>query len=610
LPFPSDEQRQVLDHRGQPLVVIAGPGTGKTKTIVERMLGLLRENADRTVSFVTFTRTSRSDTFEKLERTLSPEAVANPEGSTPRVGTLHASARSVLHQLAWRVDFDSDFTILNPDKDERALLVNDVIADLELGYSADLIDRAVLSFLCNLRHSDDMRISEELQRALFARYEELLHFYNALGMEEIVFLACQALEAGTDEIPPQFLQVDEYQDLNPADQRLVHLLASNTESQVVVVGDDAQSIYEFRFANPEGLRELWNSDDWTTIRLLDCFRLPAHIQRAATALIENEDYLGSVMNSKPDNGLSVQVFQCTRSEYQARIVGRKIRDFVEEGTTQDGDHLTYSDVMILCPSSRFIPGVVEELEQQDIPSKHIHKPEVPGEIWRLILLIRMVFNHDNVALRQWMNIAGLSQASIHEIRREAMTSGADLFAHCRAIDDQEIRAILDAVEVTNEAYGGFESFIATLGAFPHLNLDQDQVRNALEELLVDGEMPSTSDLIPSLYRFYGVLEDESIASEENAVRISTLHSSKGLEGELVCLMWMNRSYMPMPGRNPQGERRLLYVGMTRAKQDLIISFHERYDAEEGYLKRAAMSPFLREISDHLTITRIRAADLD
>lgn len=610
MPFPSDEQREVIDHRGRPLVVVAGPGTGKTKTLVERMISLLREDSNRNISFVTFTRTSRADTSRKLASDFPSDTLEDNIQTFPRVGTLHASARAILHRLAGIIGLDPNFNILIAEKGERSIMVGEVIDDLGMGFSVPAVEIAIVYMLCNLTELETDTIEPEIQVQLFERYQELVRFYRACGMEDIVNLACRALEETQRRIPPIFLQVDEYQDLNPADQHFVSLVASDDDSQVVVVGDDAQSIYQFRHANYEGLHVLWDSEDWEHIRFHDSFRLPAHIQRAALRLIEGEGYLGSVMNVKPESGQFIRTFQCTKSEYQPIVISRCIRDFVQHAANNDGEPVTYSDVMILCPSYNLIPGVIEVLENDGIPTKDISRSPIPDDVWRIILIIRMAYHKDNIALRQWLDIAGLDPDTISSIRLDAIESGLDLIEFCRQFDSETVRIILNWVDLVTISYGDVNNMIEAIENFPYLDVDRGVIDDVIGTILYDGELPAPSQILRSLYSSYGVLEDEAQAVEDDAVMISTLHSSKGLEAELVCLMWMNERFMPMPGRNPQDERRLLYVAMTRAKQDLIITFHEVYDNRRGYQKVQAMSPFLREIVDFLNIERIRVADLN
>jgi superfamily I DNA/RNA helicase len=172
VPFPSDEQRAVIDHRGRPMVVIAGPGTGKTKTLVERMITLLKEDSNRNISFVTFTRTSRTDTSRKLASEFPSDKLEDDTQEFPRVGTMHGSARTILHRFARIIDFDPNFNIFIAEKGERSLIVSEVIDDLGLGFSIPVVEAAIVYMLCNLTELEADKIEPELQVQLFERYHE------------------------------------------------------------------------------------------------------------------------------------------------------------------------------------------------------------------------------------------------------------------------------------------------------------------------------------------------------------------------------------------------------------------------------------------------------
>ena len=610
MPFPSPEQQRVIDHRGPPLVVVAGPGTGKTKTIVARMISLLQENPSRNITFVTFTRTSRTDTLTKLAGALPQDVLDQPDVITPRVGTLHGSARALVHRFARMIGLDPDFSIIISDMGERDLLVEDTLSDLGVNVDHEELLAAIFSFLCNLRPPSPLGMPlPDFQKAL-DHFSTLLAFYNALGMEEIVFSAVQILEGAAASIPPIFLQVDEYQDLNSADQRFVALVASNPESQVVVVGDDAQSIYRFRHAHYRGLRELSSSDAWETITFPDCHRLPPHVQRAAVALIADEDYLGSQMSPKPDNGLRVPTYQCTKPEYQAVVVAKSILDQRASLTRSDGTRISLSDILVLCPSGTLVPALVRTLDEFGISSRLIAKAQIPSHVWRLILVIRLTFHHDNIAFRQWLATAGISLDRISEIRRAAIASDVRLIKHCEAAEYQETLPITRASSNLREASATSDGLMRALLAFPNLHIGEDGLRELVGYLLLeDQSLSPPSKWLGLLYRRFGVLEDQSEGPAEEAVTISSFHSAKGLEAEVVYLTWMNERYMPLADRDIDEQRRLLYVGMTRAKQQLFITFHEAYEAGRGYLRSQALSPFLREIVNHLAISRIAVSDL-
>lgn len=436
--FPSEEQRAVITHRGRPLVVVAGPGTGKTRTLVERMIKLLSEDSTRAVSFVTFTRTSQRDTRRKIEDVLGPSAFEESVVEFPRTSTLHTYAKSLVHRYATRLGRNPNFSVLIEDKGEKALLLDELISDLGLQLDIEEVRKGISCLRSTNSWPDDFPASPSDRIQIIRHFEALLLFYNTFDIEGLVISACKILEDFADVLPPLYLQVDEYQDLNPNDQQLVQLAASHPSSQVVVVGDDAQSIYGFRFANYRGMRELWDSPEWEHVPFPDCHRLPCHVQNAAQALIANENYLGGRLNPRQDDGRRIRTMQCTTSSVQMSAVGKSILYLKSRGQNQEGQPLSYKDFMVLCPASNFVDSLAKTLQSElAIPTKLRVKASIPSDYWRLLLVLRMLHSEDSLALRQWLSISGLSDEEITDIRRKAMQNADSLYSYCARRTTQE-----------------------------------------------------------------------------------------------------------------------------------------------------------------------------
>ena len=612
MPFPSDEQKKVVDHRSSPLVVVAGPGTGKTKTLVERMISLLKEDPTRNISFITFTRTSRRDTQHKLEKEFGSDILEGNEIVVPRVGTLHAYAKSIVHEYAPVLGRGSGFAILLDARGERDMVVQEIIDDLQLDIGVQDLKRGISTFRCTYYWPQELALTPAEQQQALDQFDRLLDFYNAFDFDGIVDAACWLMDIEGIDVPPLFLQVDEFQDLNPADQRFVHLVSSKKGSEVVVVGDDAQSIYGFRHADYLGLRSLWGDENWSNANLSECFRLPPEILEAALALIEDENYLGASLVARPENGGAIATFQCTVSEYQDKAIARRILQLKEDLTNDDGDSLEYADFMILCPTRTFIPGILETLrDEYGIPAKEVHRPEIPDDAWRVLLLLRMAQYQDDLALRHWLEVIGIDYEAIATIRRKALASNATLHEQCRIDDNDQLAALLAAIESVQSSVSPFDLFVEALSRVPAIDLAVGELTTLLRDIQSENSDPESLHMWMRLINEkYGVLDIESEVPDEDAVLVSTLHSAKGLEAECVFITWMNAEYMPMDGRDAEEERRVLYVGMTRAKQVLGFAFYERYDQRRRRrLREEAMSPFLREIRDHLSIEHVNADSL-
>jgi superfamily I DNA/RNA helicase len=189
--FPDENQKKVIEHKGRPLVVIAGPGTGKTKTIIHRMIKLLDENPNREVSFITFTRTSRRDTYKKVKKEVCKEAIEK-KSDFPRVSTLHTYAKSLVHKFANVIHRNPHFSVLVPEK-EDLILLSELIEDLEISTDVKRL-RWDISYHCNTeRWPEDCRLPETKRHEVLQYFDTLLRFYNCFGMQELVKCACEIL---------------------------------------------------------------------------------------------------------------------------------------------------------------------------------------------------------------------------------------------------------------------------------------------------------------------------------------------------------------------------------------------------------------------------------
>jgi ATP-dependent DNA helicase Rep len=604
--FPSDEQKAVIDHRGRPLIVIAAPGTGKTSTIVARMVKLLLENPNREVSFITFTRTSRRDTDRKIRKEVGKEAFEDAEFEFPRISTLHTYAKSLVHKYAFAIEQDSNFSILIKDRNEHKLLLAELIDDLNIDISIERLDIDITHYQCTNTFLTDCPIPEDKRKQVLEYLDRLIKFYNTFDLEGIVKYACVILEKEQASFPPVFLQIDEYQDLNPMDQRLIDLLSSISGSETVVVGDDALSIYHFRHAHPEGIREHWGSEKWEKVCFLDCHRLPPHILRASQVLISGENYLGNQVNIPADNGQRILTLQCTKSDIQIKAVASLIKEILKKRTNREGQPLTYNDFMILCPTLNFVKAVASNLETEfSLPIKLKEKVYIPDDHWRLLLVLKMLNSSDNLALRQWLRIIGLQTKEITEIRRKAMGVGESLYDYCANLEKPVIKEIFVSLDRLNKVVDNIYEFREELKKFPYLSVQETLFSEVNITINEATQKPySIGSIIKFIHEKFGLLDPEDEMPEEDKILVTTIYSAKGLEAEFIFVMWLNDTFMPAHNRNVQEELRVLYVALTRAKQDVILTFHERYE-KSRHLTTEAMSPFLKKISSYLNIQRIK-----
>jgi len=611
--FPSKEQKAVIEHRGRPLIVIAAPGTGKTSTIVERMIKLLIEDPNREVSFITFTRTSRRDTDKKVKKEVGQDAFDDTKVhfEFPRISTLHTYAKSIVHKYASIIERNSNFSILIKDRDEHKLILAELIDDLGLDISVERLDVDITHFQCTNSFLTDCPIPEDKRQEVLSYLDYLFRFYNTFDLEGIVKYACAILEKGQANFPPVFLQIDEYQDLNPVDQKLIDLLSSTDGSEIVVVGDDAQSIYHFRHAHPEGIREHWESEKWEKVCFPDSHRLPPHILRASQTLISGENYLGSQVNIPADNDERILTLECTKSDTQIKAVASLIKGLMVKRANRRGEPLKYNDFMILCPTLSFVKAVASKLETEfSLPTKLKKKVYISDDHWRLLLVLKMLNSSDSLALRQWLKIIGLQPEQITDIRRRAMKAGESLYDYCATLEAPNIKEIFSSLDRLKEVVDDIDEFRKELKEFPYLSV-QETLFSEVNITINDATQKpySLGSIIKFIHEKFGLLDPEDEVPEEDKILVTTMYSAKGLETEFVFVMWLNDIFMPAPKRDIREELRVLYVAVTRARQDVILTFHERYE-KPVYLKTEAMSPFLKKIRSHLEVRRVTTDNLN
>ena len=607
--FPNAEQRQVIKHRGAPLVVLAGPGTGKTAVLTERMIKLLRDDPERYVVFITFTRFSRRDTAIKVEKAVGEAGKEYAE--IPSISTLHRFCKFLVHKHQAVFDLDRFFPVPIKRQHEEQLILSEVMADIGLRGDVDDLGRLVIQQRATLETACSDSFSENDVLLANTRFEELLHFYGSLDMEGVVRAATQLISDSPDRLPPMFLQIDEFQDLNANDQAFVDALIASQRHEVVIVGDDTQSIYGFRNAFLEGIRTRFDSPEWSRVRLEECHRLPPGVLRAANGLVAGRGYYGAQMQI-PQQGELIPTFQCTSTTIEKDLVANLVHTYVANEKSRNGDPLEFSNFMILCPARTIADGFAKILEEQlGIPARVVKTREMPKDMWRLVLLLRMIRSNDNLALRQWLKVLGMQPAAIENLRRKAEQESLSLFQMCRQKARGSIQRFFLALDSLRNHKDNILPMLNALRQFPGLNISHEIFSEVgfTEEPDPDSKL-STNACIQKVYEDYGVFDVEDNEPPENAVSVATLHSAKGLEAEVVLLVRLEDRLLPRRDMDEEEQRRLLYVGMTRAKSKLILTFPERYDkSSKRRLQHEAMSPFLHEIREYLTIRRIKRQDI-
>jgi DNA helicase-2/ATP-dependent DNA helicase PcrA len=573
------------------------------------MIRLLREDQSREVTFITFTRTSRRDTENKLRKAFGEAVLDQPGLLFPRTSTLYTYAKRLVHKFSRLIGRDPSFSILIDEKGERDILIEEVIADLGCPVEREELSKAIAEFRATGEWPPAFSVLDINRIPILERFDELLRLYNTYDIQGLVLAAREILKSSESALPLLFLQVDEYQDLNPADQQFLSFLISHPASEVAIVGDDAQSIYGFRHANYEGLRDLWQSESWERIHFPDSFRLPSHILNAALDHIANRGYLGANIHRKPDNGLRIPVLQCTTPPLQTEAIARDIKARIAAATERGQPLLALKDFLVLCPITIHVEQAVRSFSEDfGIPAHTLSRPSIPDDYWSVLLLLRIAHDSDPLALRQWLPVLGLSTEQIAQLRNAALESGLPFFACCLRAGDHRIDQFQGLVEQLRDEAETPGSLIGALSRISGVQIPPDLTTLLQSATTDDGRLPPIGRLVQFLYEHFRVLDSEELVPDDDRVLVATMHSAKGLEAEFVYCTWMNSTFMPLEGRDPDEERRVLYVALTRAKQGVLLTYPEGYDiVRRRRLGQEIISPFLNDIAPRLNILRTTAA---
>ena len=626
----NDAQRQAVTARLGRQLVLAGAGSGKTRVLVHRIAWLIQlENASpHSVLSVTFTNKAAAEMRARIEQMLG----VNPAGMW--VGTFHGLAHRLLRAHWQEAGLAENFQILDSDDQQR--LVKRVIR--ELGLDEQRWPAKQAQWFINGQKDEGLR-PQHIQPGGDLFLATMLKIYEAYeaacaraGVIDFSELLLRALDLWRDK--PGLLEhyqrrfrhilVDEFQDTNAVQYAWLRLLAKGGDS-LMVVGDDDQSIYGWRGAKIENIHQ-YSRDfpDAETIRLEQNYRSSAGILKAANALIaNNQGRLGKELWTEDGDGEPISLYSAFNEHDEARYVVESIEDALRK------DGLKRSEIAILYRSNAQSRVLEEALLREKIPYRIYGGQRFfeRAEIKNAMAYLRLLDGRGNdAALERVINVParGIGEKSVEAIRayaREhdvAMWEAIRLMLTNKALPGRAAGALAGFVELIDNLAAKVlsmplhlmtQTVIEQSGLIAYHQAEKGEKAQArvenLEELVSAArafENDEDDELSP-LQAFLGhaSLEagDTQAAENEDSIQLMTLHSSKGLEFPQVFLVGMEEGLFPHkmsleePGRLEE-ERRLAYVGITRAMQKLVISYAE-VRRLYGNETRNSISRFVREI---------------
>ncbi len=612
-------QREAVTAAPGHMLVLAGAGSGKTRVLVHRMAWLIQVEGVSPFSLmaVTFTNKAANEMRSRVE------ALQGVPANGMWVGTFHGLAHRLLRAHWKEADLPQAFQIL--DSDDQHRMIKRVLRGLELDESR-WPPRQVQSFI-NARKDEGQRpqhvdagrdpISQQLVR-VYAAYEAACKRAGVVDFAELLLRALELLRDNASLLQHyrqrfRHVLVDEFQDTNAIQYAWVRLLAAQQANQadgakLFIVGDDDQAIYGWRGAKVENILTFKKDfPDVQVVRLEQNYRSTGTILAAANALIaHNDDRMGKNLWTSGEEGAPIQLYAAFNEQDEARYVTERVRQWVRDGGAR-------ADIAILYRSNAQSRVFEEQLIAESIPYRVYGGLRFfeRAEIKDALAYMRLINNrHDDPSFERVINqpTRGIGNRTVEQIRETArdrdlsMWQAAGALVESNEMTPRARNAVLGFVQLVNGMAKDVndlpldeqvEHVIHQSGLIDHFGKEKGEKAEArvenLEELVSAArgfeyhseDEEQEMDILTAFLTHAALEAGEGQAEAwEDCVQLMTLHSAKGLEFPLVFMCGMEDGLFPHqrsseePGRM-QEERRLCYVGITRAREQLVLTYAER-----------------------------------
>jgi len=614
----TEAQKEAAFHVEGPMLVLAGAGSGKTRSVTARIAHMINLGIPASsIVAVTFTNKAAGEMKERVHKMTN---------SNVMIATFHSLGAKILRESARAIGLHPSFTIYDEEDQEK------VIREC-LKQDGDEVSKADVKLLKNFisKCKNSFAIPNEPMTPLFHRYQEKLKSYGAVDFDDLIYLTVKSLKEYPEVLQQyqarwRFFLIDEYQDTNHSQYELIKLLLGETEN-VFAVGDPDQSIYSWRGSTIRNIMQ-FESDfrNARIVRLEENFRSTNTILRAANSVIENngERYEKSLWSSLGE-GEKIAHFVGGDEKEESAFVAETIKNLTLNGTS-------YDEIAVFYRTNAQSRTFEDELIHRGIPYTIIGGLSFyqRKEIKDVLSYLKMVESDlDFIAFQRTINLPkrGLGEASIAKIRQAFETSGMGLLPLLREIVWGANTALLP-----KKQREGLQRYIEDIGAMRtkkeggigHLlhyamhdtgylaGLESDESfeerKENLNELFAKGldwDMRGCGSLGTFLEEL--ALKSSVEIEASGSVKLMTLHNSKGLEFPAVFIVGVEEDLLPHVNSREshdkvEEERRLFYVGMTRAKERLYIC-RSLFRSIWGQDRTQRKSRFIEEIAPD-TIERV------
>ncbi|OHB21761.1 MAG: hypothetical protein A3J67_06670 [Parcubacteria group bacterium RIFCSPHIGHO2_02_FULL_48_10b] len=621
----NNRQKEAVCHTEGPVLIIAGAGSGKTRTLTRRLAYILSQNlvvGDKRALAITFTNKAAEE-MEKRVTILLKDAGISPN-QAPFIGTFHSFGAKILHSAADIVGRSRNYSIY--DEEDALALIKRIMKELEIG-GEKVTPAAIRHEISRLKNeiiepsvyaAETSTPFEKAAAAIYARYEELLKEHNAFDFDDLIekpvriFRSSPAILARFQEEYPYVL-VDEYQDTNVSQYQLIKLLAGGHQN-ICVVGDDAQSIYRWRGAD---FRNFLNFDrDWKdtkVVKLEQNYRSSKNILKAADGVIsKNVLQKKKKLWTQNEGGSPVFVVETANEHEEARFVAGRAAELMSERG------LNPKDIAVFYRTNAQARSLEEAFLEANIPYRIVGgvKFYERREIKDVLAYLRLCVNPDDrVSLERIINVPprGISKERLRRLDYNLSVIPS-------------LEELLDKLKTLAEITPATELIFHLVKAIDYqkylekeyLNAD-DRWENLMELLSLargfDERLEPPRGLRAFLESVHLMQETDHATSEHrrllmarnsetDAVSLMTIHCAKGLEFEVVFVAGCEEGLLPharslLDAEELEEERRLAYVAITRAKKELYLCF-SRQRLLFGSREPAIPSQFIYDVPPEVT----------
>ncbi len=622
----NERQREAVLYNDGPLLIIAGAGAGKTKTLTTKIAYLIeKENvAPENILAITFTNKAAKEMKDRLFKTIGQTA------KYLQVSTFHSFGLKLLRENYDALGYDKNFVIM--DSDDSLTVVKKIIKDM--GYDPKIYNpRAIRNKISSCKN--EMTSPEAYERyaasdfekvvqEVYAKYEKKLQRNNSVDFDDLLLLPIELFKKNPDILNKyqdlyQYILIDEYQDTNEAQYILTKMLSAKNR-KITCVGDDSQSIYSFRGANYKNILNFEKDyKDAKTILLEQNYRSTSNILDAANQVIKNNK-MRKDKNLWTSRGVGekIKYYRAYNERDEAQYVIRKIKELTNR-------NVDYKDIAVLYRTNAQSRVLEEEMLKENLPYRVIGSFYFYSrkEIKDLIAYLRLIHNSkDNVSLLRVINTPkrGIGLKTIENLTIQADAMGVSIYEAISSGKELEFKNIIEKLKEMSKDLTLTELIDKVLDASGmKKELEDEKTLEAevrLENLEEFKSITKTFEEREGLISLEDFLLEISLISDveeykddPNRISLMTVHSVKGLEFDHVFVVGMEEGIFPhinslMDNSELEEERRLCYVAITRAKDDLHL-VNARRRTLFGKEQINPVSRFLGEINKDLIETNVK-----